>query len=488
MFPAYLHRDTGRLALRIASATVSAAFLVGGTGQTSVRAATSVAAVDSLGDHAPSLSPTSSKDEQVRGAITGGVATAVVAASVVTGVALHATAHGAPPVTVAPVTAAKPTVGPKVFLVDGAKLEGERTAYAAGSSQIRTQLAPLIVRANRDLKVTPVTVTAKTQTPPSGSKHDYMSLSLYAWPDPKSPTGLPYIVRDGDRNPETLSIADKQDLADVEDWSQELAYAYYFTGNEAYATKATSILTTFFLAPSTRMNPNLTYAQAVKGLSTGQSGGIIDAADLPLVVDAVGLLSGSKSWTQQDSTGMQAWFSSLLGWLRTSTEGKLESAATNNHATWYEDQVIDYALFTGDQQGATAAIQAAKLTIIGRQINPDGSEPAELKRTDSWAYSTYNLAALARLAQLSLHTADDLWLYQAPGGASIRKALDFVDRYSDRGAHWPYPQSATRTPEYLVSALYAAADAYKSPAYFAAATTAASQLPAAYPPLSVLYS
>jgi hypothetical protein len=39
-----------------------------------------------------------------------------------------------------------------------------------------------------------------------------MSLAPYWWPDPKSPNGLPYIRRDGERNPEIKQITDHAQL------------------------------------------------------------------------------------------------------------------------------------------------------------------------------------------------------------------------------------------------------------------------------------
>ena len=45
-------------------------------------------------------------------------------------------------------------------------------------------------------------VTDKTLSPPSGNKHDYMSLAPYWWPNPNTANGLPYIRRDGVVNPE----------------------------------------------------------------------------------------------------------------------------------------------------------------------------------------------------------------------------------------------------------------------------------------------
>ncbi len=46
---------------------------------------------------------------------------------------------------------------------------------------------------------------------------------------------------------------------------KHLRLAYYFSENEMYAEHAAKLLRVWFLDPETRMNPNLNYAQAIKG-------------------------------------------------------------------------------------------------------------------------------------------------------------------------------------------------------------------------------
>ncbi|MCU0469106.1 MAG: alginate lyase family protein, partial [Arcicella sp.] len=58
-------------------------------------------------------------------------------------------------------------------------------------------------------------VTHKKQVPPSGDKHDYMSMGPYWWPDPTKPNGLPYIRKDGQVNPEYHDITDTEELDDM---------------------------------------------------------------------------------------------------------------------------------------------------------------------------------------------------------------------------------------------------------------------------------
>ena len=79
------------------------------------------------------------------------------------------------------------------------------------------------------------TQEVKKRTPPSGDKHDYMSLGSYWWPDPSKPDGLPYIRKEGQRNPETLTDeVDRYSMAKLLRNVESLGWAYYFSGKEKY--------------------------------------------------------------------------------------------------------------------------------------------------------------------------------------------------------------------------------------------------------------
>ena len=69
-----------------------------------------------------------------------------------------------------------------------------------------------------------------------------MSLGPYWWPDPNKPDGLPYIRRDGERNPEISSDYDAPRFGALTGAVTTLALAYYFSDDEKYAARAALLL------------------------------------------------------------------------------------------------------------------------------------------------------------------------------------------------------------------------------------------------------
>src|SRR5215831_271046 len=101
-----------------------------------------------------------------------------------------------------------------VFLLDAKQLEVSRQAVRAGDRSLAAAWTRLKSEADKVLKAGPFSIVDKAVTPPSGDKHDYMSQAPYFWPDPNKPNGLPYIRRDGERNPEINRITDHRSIDD----------------------------------------------------------------------------------------------------------------------------------------------------------------------------------------------------------------------------------------------------------------------------------
>jgi len=354
---------------------------------------------------------------------------------------------------------------PNVYYWDGALLAENCARIAAGDAALLPAYERLLADAEKALDVAPASVMEKEQLPPSGDKHDYLSLAIYFWPNPETEDGLPWVNRDGQRNPDVDKIPDKPNMGKMQRTVETLALAYYFSADERYAQHAAEHLRVWFLNPATRMNPHLTYAQGVPGASDGRPWGIIDTAQLGRVCDCAVLIEPSAAWTAADHATLQQWFADYRKWLLTSTNGITEGLASNNHGVYYDAQVAHFALFEGDADFARRQLEKASKNRIALQIEPDGHQPQELRRTKSWDYSVYNLQAFVYLARIGERISVDLWNYEAEDGGGIRAAIDFLAESAKHPADWKWRQIKDVHYGGLARILLIAAEAYNEPAY-----------------------
>ncbi|WP_317177973.1 alginate lyase family protein [Pectobacterium sp. HCp5_1] len=341
----------------------------------------------------------------------------------------------------------------------------QRLQQKTEKPQTRMAYEQLLSEADRALKINNPSVTEKKSTPPSGSKHDYLSLSAYWWPDPDKADGLPWIRRDGQVNPASKDEeTDGVRLAKFTAQTQGLTLAWYFSGKQAYADKAMSMLRTWFIDPATRMNPNLDFAQGVPGIAPGRGSGVLDGRYFSTrIVDSLIMLRHAPGWTAQDEQQMQTWMSDYLHWLQTSKLGKKESTAQNNHGSWYTVQIAGIAWYLGkiDVVKSMAQLQREKLD---HQLQPDGAQPEELARTRSFHYSYFNLQAITDMAMLASRVGENIWQYHTPKGSSVIKALDFMAPYLDENKAWPR-KTMDRQSSRLIPLLLQADRGLKAPRY-----------------------
>ena len=136
---------------------------------------------------------------------------------------------------------------PLVIALNIETLSNNKKKIAAKDPLILPAFKQLLKEADKALQFGPVSVMEKKHTPPSGDKHDYMSLAPYYWPDPTKPDGLPYIRKDGQTNPEVKEYKDKEYQPQLCTDVQTLALAYYFSGEKVYAQHAAKLLRVWFL-------------------------------------------------------------------------------------------------------------------------------------------------------------------------------------------------------------------------------------------------
>ena len=355
--------------------------------------------------------------------------------------------------------------GPRIFQSDGKDLATAKAHVAKPSKGLKDALDEIKERADKALELKLVTVMDKPTAPPSGDKHDYMSLSPYWWPDKSKPDGKPYIRKDGEVNPDRAKY-DLPKMEEMSDAAQALAMHYYFTGDEKYAQRSAEIMRAWFITPETRMNPNCRYAQFIPGVEEeDRAAGVIELNRLRDVVDADGLLAGSKHWSAEDSKQVKSWFKQFLTYLIESEQGKKEQAAPNNHGTFWGVQAATYALYLDDKDLAKQIIQEHGPGRIGKQIEPDGRQPEELERTKAFDYSRFNILAHEDLAMLGERVGLDIWNYQTEDGRSLRKAIDWMLPFMTGETKWQYKQITEAKMKEAATVLRRAANAYNEPKY-----------------------
>src|SRR5690348_6390472 len=123
---------------------------------------------------------------------------------------------------------------PTLLMVDGSHVADVSVSLRRGEPQFRPALNALEADANEALSVEQMSVMDKDVTPPSGDKHYYMSQAPYYWPNPSKPDGLPYILKDGQRNPEVDRITDHEELGRLRTVVSSLGLAFYLTGRQDY--------------------------------------------------------------------------------------------------------------------------------------------------------------------------------------------------------------------------------------------------------------
>jgi len=367
-------------------------------------------------------------------------------------------------------TWAAPSEPPRFLLLDPTALAAYKAAYRAGSASEATQVQGLLQSADKALGRGPYTIARKPQTPPSGDKHDYISQAPYWWADPTKPDGKPYVQKDGLRNPESAAMHDSENLSKLCDDVKTLGLAYYFSGQEPYAAHAARLLRAFFLDAATKMNPNLNFGQGIPGTSTGRNFGIIETRNLVEIPEALALLNGSKATDAQLTAGVRAWFKAYNTWLTTSPIGLGEGQSLNNHGTFYDAQVVDFALFTGDEPLARRILEQQTWPRVAVQLTPDGAQPLELARTRPWNYATMNLQGWVRLALLADKVHLDLWHYATADGRGLRPAVEWLRPYllkqrqmdradaaptSNHGALGIYNQASRAYPDLSVADVFA---------------------------------
>lgn len=299
----------------------------------------------------------------------------------------------------------------------------------------------LLVEANKYLLKTPDPVTNKSQTPPSGDKHDFLSIAPYRWPNPATADGFPWILKDGEINPMyNSSDTDASRLNEMFASLDNLTIAFYFSDNKKYANKAREILQVWFIDANTKVNPNINYGQAIPGEVDGRRAGMITWSKFSTVINAIQILSSKNIINKKELNTLNTWILDYYTWLKTNKMGIENDNGNQNHSTSYDYQMVGIARYLGLNLEAKDRLEAFKTKRIEVQLDTEGKQPYELGRTKSVHYCSMNLRLMTFIAEMGLPLGVDLWNYSTASGKSIKKAYDFLRPFAEGTKEWPYKQ------------------------------------------------
>ena len=312
----------------------------------------------------------------------------------------------------------------------------------------------------------PETVTAHLCDRSAGGIHDFYSEGDYWWPNPEG-EDKPYIRRDGETNPNNF-VAHRHSMIRFSQIVGSLATAYVTTGDEKFVEHAFKHINAWFVNADTKMNPNLQYAQAIKGITTGRGIGIIDTIHLMEVAQGILMMQHADNVDKEVLAKAKDWFKQYIVWLRTHPNGLDEMNTKNNHATCWAMQVASFAKLVEDKETLDFCRERYKNILLPNQMADNGSFPLELERTKPYGYALFNLDAMVTLVQILSTEDDNLWEYKTEKGLSIRDGIQFMHPFIKDKGTWTYAKDVMYWNEWPVAqpALYFGAVAYNESSYF----------------------
>jgi len=209
----------------------------------------------------------------------------------------------------------------------------------------------------------------------------------------------------------------------------------------------------------------------------GTHTGVLDLKGMTKITSGILILraGNSSEWTSDLDTKMNNWTTQYLNWLQTNTLALQEKAATNNHGSFYYNQLAAIQILLGDTTGAKNTTNEYFSGIYMNQIDANGEQPLEAARTRPYHYRSYNLAAMITNARLGDYVGSkSFWNMTTTKGGTIQKALDFAltVQPGDELASELYPNIAAVGAQYgdptgkYAAFLAKAANQYPAQPYF----------------------
>jgi hypothetical protein len=309
---------------------------------------------------------------------------------------------------------------------------------ALGGFDVREfEHARVVGAAEAALASEPRAITSALNPRSAGGPHDFSSEGDYWWPDPANPDG-PYIRRDGLTNPDNFTAHRALMFGMARDVGA-LAAAWDLSRDERFAAAAVRHLRAWFVDEATRMNPNLRYAQSIKGVTDGRGIGIIDTLHLAEVALAVEALRGSEALNSATDAAITGWFRDYLRWIRTHPNGIEESLAKNNHGTCWVLQAAAFARLTHDREAIAMCRARLVDDLMPNQMVPDGSFPLEMARTKPYGYAIFNLDVMTALAAVLSTPEENFMAFALADERGPTRGVEFLAPFLADKSKWPLP-------------------------------------------------
>lgn len=273
-------------------------------------------------------------------------------------------------------------------------------------------------------------------------KHIYCSIGSYYWPDPKNPGG-PYITKDGQINPEYYEY-DVERLAEMTRRCLYLSLAYFFTEDPKYCDSYINQIKVWFINEDTYMQPNFDYAGIAPGQNNnrGRCSGIIQAYVFNNVIESVRLMKSMGKLDTDTYLSLQEWFRQFAYWAENNRYSRaLVREVKNNIGLAYDVLLVNIYLFVENEKRAKEIADRFGKVRINVQINEQGMQPEELKRTKALSYSIENLTHILDFFFLTRFWNNS---YFEKHENRITMAFSFLNQYVDKERSFPYQQITNR--------------------------------------------
>ena len=323
------------------------------------------------------------------------------------------------------------------------------------------------------LPVTPITGISAARSP--GTPHDFYSEPEDFFPDPTS-AASPWIQRKPSATNTDAFIAHRDAVSALAASVAALTAAFVLTNELRYAAKAAEHLRAWFVTSSTRMTPEVPFAQripnAVAGRVEGRFEGVLDTVPLAEVAHSIRFLAASDALSSEDLKSIRGWFAEYFQWLNESPLGGLARDQKDHHASSWLFQCAAYADanvagFTSDDTRLNTLRHRFRTVTLRAQMTAAGNFPHEVSTAYPYRNSLFNLDLLTLACDLLATRFDNPWEYELQDGPGLRSTFAYHFPFLLNRAAWPYPADPVDfklLPARRISLLLAG-QAYRHPDY-----------------------